>query len=218
MSLRHEGSYLSATDNAVGADLIVGTFSSTTAGIGKQLGPTSAKTKIVDICADDNGEALAATSYRVTRTRMLVTAAQSGNVSLAAEQAQLKNTGVDTTSGNKTGIWGYYEAGTAATIAANSSGVRACLDAPTGSTIAGTVGALQIDSQDLGGTHTGKAGMIHSPDPLAGVWDYAWIFGGTTGPTAANTHSIDNHALAFVIKVRVGTVDGFVPVFAAAPA
>lgn len=216
MSLRFEGGYWSASDNATGADVIVGTWSSSTAGIGKTL--TSAKTKIVDVCADDNGGALSATAYRAIRARMLATAAKSGDYSGFGLQGHYKNTAADTSTGNKAGLWGYYEAGSSATIAANSAGVYAMLDAPSGSTIGGTVGGLQICSNDLGGTHTAKAACIHCPNPVSGTWDYGLIFGSATGATAANTHSIDSHALAFVIKVRVGNTDGFVPVFAAEPA
>lgn len=216
MALKLSGSCFDWTDNAVGYDLTIGVWSSATANNGVVL--SSAKTKAVDVCCDDGGAALSATAYRALRGRMLVTAAQSGDCSSYGIHGHLKNTAADTTSGNKAGVWGYYEAGAAATVAANSAGVHAMIDVPSGATIAGTIGALQCSSNNLGGTHTGKAACIHCPNPVSGTWDYAMIFGDTTGATTANTHSIDSHALAYVIKVRVGTVDGFVPVFAAAPA
>jgi hypothetical protein len=215
MSLRHEGNYWSATDNEAGADVIVGTWSSATAGIGKAV--TSSRTKIVDICADDNGSALSATAYRATRSRMLVTAAKSGDYSGFGLQGHYKNTAADTSTGNKAGLWGYYEAGSAATVAANSAGVYAMIDVPSGGTIGGTIGGLQVCSNDLGGTHTGKAACIHMPNPVSGTWDFAMIFGDATGATVANTHSIDGHALNFLINVRVGNTVGYVPILAAVP-
>jgi hypothetical protein len=215
MSLRHEGNYWSATDNEAGADLIIGTWSSATAGFGKAV--TANRTKILDVCADDNGSVLSATAYRATRSRMLITAAKSGDYSGFGLQGHYKNTAADTSTGNKAGLWGYYEAGSAATVAANSAGVYAMIDVPSGGTIGGNVGALQCCSNDLGGTHTGKAACIHCPNPVSGTWDYALIFGSATGATAANTHSIDSHALAFVIKIMVGSTDAYIPAFAAVP-
>ena len=216
MSLKVNDTVIEQTNNEAGYCMSIGEFSSTAVVARNML--KSTRTKLLDVCADDGGAALSATAYRAMRGRLLITAAQSGDCSQFGVQGHLKNTAADTSSGNKAGVWGYYEAGAAATIAANSAGVYAMLDAPTGATIGGTVGALQCCSNDLGGTHTGKAACIHCPNPVAGTWDYALVFGDTTGATTANTHSIDSHALAFVIKVRVGAVDGFVPVFAAAPA
>jgi hypothetical protein len=216
MSLKVNDTVIEQTNNDAGYVMSIGEFSSTAVVARNALKTT--RTKLLDVCADDAGTALSATAYRAARGRFLVTAAKSGDYSAFGVQGHYKNTAADTSTGNKAGVWGYYEAGAAATIAANSAGVYAMLDAPTGATIGGTVGALQCCSNDLGGTHTGKAACIHCPNPVAGTWDYALVFGDTTGATTANTHSIDSHALAFVIKVRVGTVDGFVPVFAAAPA
>jgi hypothetical protein len=214
--VRFQGTTWGSTNTDVGADVIIGDWSSSTAGIGLPL--NTGRTKILDVCCDDAGGALSATAYRAVRARTLITAAKSGDFSCYGLQGHLKNTAADTSTGNKAGLWGYYEAGTAATIAANSAGVYAMIDAPTGSTIGGTVGAIQLSSNDLGGTHTGKAACIHSPNPVAGTWDYAWIFGDTTGATTANTHSIDSHALNFLIKVRIGATAGYIPVFADIPA
>jgi hypothetical protein len=197
--------------------LALGTFSSSTAGYGIAL--SSTRTKALDVCCDDNGAALTAgTSYRPIRGRMLVSYAQSGDTSIFGIQGHLKNKAVDTSTGQKAGVWGYYEAISGATVAANSAGVYAMIDVPSGATIGGTIGGLQIGSNDLGGTHTAKAASIHMPNPVSGTWDYGLVFGDTTGATAANTHSIDSHALAFIIKIRVGNTDAYIPAFAAVPA
>jgi hypothetical protein len=216
MAVKVKGSAFETTDNAVGYDFAVGTFSSTASVSGNAL--NSSKTKLVDFCADSAGAALSATSYRTLRSRLLINYAQSGDCSMFGLQGQIKNTAADTSTGNKAGVWGYYEAVSGATVAANSAGVYAMIDVPSGATIGGTIGGLQVCSNNLGGTHTGKAACIHCPNPVSGTWDYGLIFGDTTGATAANTHSIDSHALNFIIKVRVGTTDGYIPVFAAVPA
>jgi hypothetical protein len=210
MSLRFEGNYWSASDNSTGADVIIGTWSSATAGVGKTL--NSAKTKALDVCCDDKGAALSATSYRAIRGRMLLTAAQSGDCSPFGIQGHLKNTAADTTTGNKAGVWGYYEAGSAATVAANSAGVYAMIDVPSGATIAGSVGGLQICSNDLGGTHTGKAGCIHMPNPVSGTWDFFAIFGSATGATKAGGAGAATLAGGWVsLPVLVGSTTYYIP-------
>lgn len=218
MALKLKGNFWEATDNAVGYDLTIGVWASAAAGSGIAL--SSAKTKAVDVCCDDGGAALSATAYRAIRSRMLLTAAQSGDCSPYGIQGHLKNTAADTTTGNKAGVWGYYEAASGATVATNSAGVNAMIDVPSGATIAASavVAAIQCTSNDLGGTHTGKAACIHAPNPVAGTWDYLAVLGSATGASAANTHSIDSHALNFILKVRVGTTDGYIPVFADVPA
>ena len=53
MSMKYQGNCWNPSDNAVGYDVTIGTFSSTASGYGKKL--TSIKTKIVDVLADDGG-------------------------------------------------------------------------------------------------------------------------------------------------------------------
>lgn len=215
MALKFQGNCMVPTDNEVGYDVTVGVFSSSTAGYGKKL--SSVKTKSLDVCCDDGGAALSATSYRAIRGRMLLTAAQSGDVSIYGVQGHLKNKAADTSTGNKGGLWGYYEAISGATVAANSCGIYGMIDVPSGATIGGTIGAVMACSNDLGGTHTGKVAAFHIPNPVAGTFDFANIYGDTTGCTVANTHSIDGHALAFLEYVRVGNTTCYRPLFAAVP-
>jgi hypothetical protein len=216
MALKVNQNNIHPTDNAVGYNMSVGTFSSTASVSENKL--NSAKTKSVGIYADCGGAALSATAYRAAQSRLLINYAQSGDCSMYGIQGHLKNTAADTSTGNKAGVWGYYESVSGATVAANSAGVYAMIDVPSGATIGGTIGGLQVSSNDLGGTHTGKAACVHMPNPVAGTWDFAFVWGDTTGATAANTHSIDSHALNFIIKVRVGNTAGYIPVFADVPA
>lgn len=174
MALKLKGSYIDVTDNSVGYNVSIGTFVSAATSAGNKL--NSAKTKSLDVCADDGGAALSATAYRAIRGRMLLTYAQSGDCSPYGVQGHLKNLAADTTSGNKAGVWGYYEAGSSATVAANSSGVYGMIDVPSGATIAGTIGAFQVGSNDLGGTHTGKAVGINFTEALTGAFDAAFAF------------------------------------------
>ena len=210
MAMRFRGNFWDPSDNSVGYDAEIGTWSSATAGIGRPL--NSSRTKILDVCADDEGKALSATAYRAIRGRLLLTYAQSGDLSPYGIQGHLKKTAVDTSTGNKAGVWGYYEAGSSATVAANSAGVHAMIDVPTGATIGGTIGALQCCSNDLGGTHTGKAACIHCPNPVAGTWDFFAIFGDTTGATAAGGAGTCTITGGWVkIAVRVGATTYYIP-------
>jgi hypothetical protein len=178
MALKIKGSYIDATDNAVGYNVSIGTFVSAAVSTDSQNKLNSAKTKSLDVCCDDGNAALTAgTAYRPIRGRMLLVHAQSGDTSIYGIQGHLKNTAADTSSGNKAGLWGYYEAVSGATVAANSSGIFAMIDAPSGATIAtGTIGALQIGSNDLGGTHTGNAVGINFTEALTGAFDAAFAF------------------------------------------
>ena len=208
--LRFQGTTWGSGNTDPGYDVEIGTWSSATAGIGRPVNST--RTKILDVCGDDEGKALSATAYRAIRGRLLLTYAQSGDLSPYGIQGHLKNTAVDTSTGNKAGVWGYYEAGSSATVAANSAGVHAMIDVPTGATIGGTIGALQCCSNDLGGTHTGKAACIHCPNPVAGTWDFFAIFGDTTGATAAGGAGTCTITGGWVkIAVRVGATTYYIP-------
>ena len=177
MAVKLLGNAIFPTDNAVGYNLTIGTFSSSTASTDPLNKLNSAKTKSVDVCCDDAGAALSATAYRALRGRLLLTYAQSGDMSCFGLQGHLKNKAADTSTGNKAGVWGYYEAVSGATVATQTSGVYAMIDVPSGATIgAGTIGALQVGSNDLGGTHTGKAVGINFTEALTGAFDAAFAF------------------------------------------
>jgi hypothetical protein len=218
MALKHKGNCFEPTDNAVGYNITIGTFSSSTASTDPMNKLNSSKTKSLDVCCDDGGAALTAgTSYRPIRGRMLLTHAQSGDTSVYGIQGHLKNKAADTSTGNKGGLWGYYEAASGATVAANSCGVYGMIDVPSGATIGGTIGALMACSNDLGGTHTGKVAALHVPNPVSGTFDFARIYGSTTGCTAANTAKLGTDTCIAVELVRVGNTTGYVPILAAVP-
>jgi hypothetical protein len=177
MAVKLLGNTIQPTDNAVGYNLTIGTFTSAAVNTDPLNKLNSAKTKSVDICCDDAGAALSATAYRSIRGRMLLTYAQSGDLSVFGVQGHLKNKAADTSTGNKAGVWGYYEAVSGATVATQTSGVYGMIDVPSGATIgAGTIGAFQVGSNDLGGTHTGKAVGINFTEALTGAFDAAFAF------------------------------------------
>ncbi|MBE3142343.1 MAG: hypothetical protein IMZ61_00225, partial [Planctomycetes bacterium] len=106
MALKIKGSYIDVTDNAVGYNVSIGTFVSAAISTDSQNKLNSAKTKSLDVCCDDGGAALTAgTSYRPIRGRMLMSYAQSGDTSIFGIQGHVKNTAVDTSTGNKAGLW-----------------------------------------------------------------------------------------------------------------
>jgi hypothetical protein len=222
MALKAEGNYWKPYDNTVqsvdnSADVIIGDKSSTA--YGGEWGHTLTATKPQNllVCGDDGNAALSAIAYRNLWARMLLLSAQSGDVSIFGIQGQLKNTGVDTSTANKAGVWAYYEAVSGATVATNSAALMASIDVPSGATIgAGTVSAIQTGG-DLGGTHTGKAAVLNIVNPSAGTWDYCISFGSATGAVAANTANLGSNTLTNVLKVRVGNTDGYIPILAAAP-
>jgi hypothetical protein len=217
MALKVKSNYLAPTDNAVGYNVSIGTFVSSTVSTDSNNKLNSAKTKSLDVCCDDAGAALSATAYRAIRGRMLLTYAQSGDVSVYGVQGHLKNKAVDTSSGNKGGIWGYYEAVSGATVAANSCGAYGMIDVPSGATIGGACGALMACSNDLGGTHTGKIAALHVPNPVAGTFDFARIYGTATGCITANTAKLGTDTCIGVELVRFGNTTGYVPILAAVP-
>lgn len=177
MAMKLRGNCWEPTDNAVGYNESIGTFVSSAVSTDPMNKLNSAKTKSLDVCCDDAGAALSATAYRAIRGRVLMTAAQSGDLSVFGIQGHLKNKAADTSTGQKAGVWGYYESVSGATVATNSSGVYAMIDVPSGATIgAGTIGAIQIGSNDLAGTHTGKAVGINFTEALTGAFDAAFAF------------------------------------------
>ncbi len=207
------------TDNAIGSDVTVGTFSSATAGSGKKL--TSSKTKSVDILCDDGDANIGNSDVRALRARMLLDAAQSGTCSIAGLMGQLKNTAADTTTGHKCGVKGYYEAASGATVANQSAGVMGMIDVPSGATVAasGTVAAISTAAVDLGGTHTGKVVAINFEAPGSGNFDYLFQLPASAGLAVANTKSLtaQTDALVAVLPVRFGTTNGWIPVLSAIP-
>lgn len=193
-----------------GGTLSVGTFASAIAGSGIAIGTL---TKAFDVCADDGVAALTAGNYQATRSRFLIASAiASGDISVQGLLGQTKIVANVASSGYVSGVRGYVEAASASLSSA--AGVRGMIDVPSGSTIASgaIAAAFQADSNDLGGTHTGKASAIHVPNPVAGTWDYALVLGTATGchTAGAGTYSTADG----YIKIRVGADDMRIPYFA----
>lgn len=184
----------------------IGIFSSATAsGSSATYGKTlsSSITKAFDVCADDGGTALTAGAYRAVRNRLLLTAAVSaGDISAYGHQGQLKITADESAAtGILGGEWGYVELASGGNVNV-AGGIVAHVDCPSGATITGVLAGLIIKTNDLGGTHTGKASMVYMPNEGAGSWDYCLDFATGVAVAAANTHTIDSHALAFIVKCR----------------
>jgi hypothetical protein len=179
----------------------VGAFSSSTVGSGIAI--SSTRTKAFDVLGDDGGVALTAGSYQVIRGRMLVkTAITTGDISINAVLGHTK-IAVNTATGSYTsGVRGYVEVGGLFSTT-SAAGVRGMVDIPTGATIASgaVVSALQADSNDLTGTHTGKAVAVSVPNPVAGTWDAFASFGSATGCLAGNTtRGADADSLLIIIN------------------
>lgn len=138
-----------------------------------------------DVFSDDVNAVLGAGEYNGSRSRVILRAAQTADVSLWASKGQLKVKGCTIAGvGNKAGSCGYLECDTAVIGSAGSTwcGVCARVDVPSGSTIAASsvVSAIGVIS-DLGGTHTGIAAVIDVIDPAGGVWDSLVNVSSTSG-------------------------------------
>jgi len=185
MALKFQGGCFSPTDNAVGYDITVGTFSSATAGHGKKL--SSSKTKSLDILCDDGGALLGSgTPVRAARNRMLVTYAQTGEAVAYGNQSQIKITSdCSAATGFFAGIWGYAELVSGGKPSNKTAGVNAMIDVPSGATIPASCYAsgVLVSSYDLGGTHTGKAVGMHISTPRTGAFDAAFKFDTSSGIT-----------------------------------
>lgn len=194
----------------------IGTFSSSTAGYGVQL--KADRTRGMGVYGDDGGAAVSTGTLSAGLFRTLITAAVTTST-WAGIQGQVKMVNTATPDW-AAGVWGYAESSGTSKTVKNLFGVRATVDAPSGITIAsgGRVAGLVIDSIDLGGTHTGKAACMYLPAPGTGSWDYFIDTAAQTNICSANTHSVDGHALAFVMKCRMGSTDGYLPFFASVPA
>lgn len=209
----------SVYEGQVGA-LQIGLFASTTAGKGFPL--TSSKTFANRVCADDGGKVLGAAAYRAMESRLLLTKAHTGAVSAFGAEGHAKIIGdVSGANGPIAGQWGYAEHGAASKTALIATGVRGTADLPTGAVIpsTGVLSAFLADSIDLGGTHTGKATVLHIPNPGAGTWDYLAILGTATGCNvtsfSGNSAFVPNNKGTFTqvgqLTIKIGATDYYIP-------
>lgn len=220
MALKINSNNVEPTDNAVGYDVTLGVFSSSTAGYGNKL--TSSKTKTLDVCVDDGGAVIGATAVRGVRERLLLTAAQTGDFTGAAGQRQTKITSdCSGATGHVAGGWDYLELVSGAKPGVLASATFAMADAPSGATIpsGGVLACLSTGSNSLAGTHTGKAVAINFEAPLAGNFDYLFQIPASAGLGVANTKALTAQSapLCAVLPVRFGTTNGWIPVLSAIP-
>jgi hypothetical protein len=186
----------------------LGIFNSTKPGYGIKL--SSGVTAAFRIYADDGGVALAGGDIRVGVSRLLITKAITDtDLTLSGFVGQIKVGAVDISANTSyiSGLRGYIEVKAGGTIY-NASGVRACVDLPSTAVIdtSGILSGLMIDAVTLAGTHTGKASMVHIPNPGAGTWDYFLDFGSAPGAIEADTSDIPS-AATYKIKCRIGSTD-----------
>jgi hypothetical protein len=193
---------------------------------GSGVALSASQTAALRVHADTGSAALTASNTRAGIFRYLIgTAITTGNISTYGLQGQLKMVADVTVTGNQAGLCGYLETSGSITLTGSvncvKSGVAAYVDVPSGVTIGASsfVSAFGVNACDLGGTHTGKTAILHVSNPSAGGWDYFAVFSTSLGDMiAANTHSIDSHALSYILKVYdpAGNA-GYIPVLAAVP-
>lgn len=212
---------------AAALPLAIGTFSSATAGSGIVL--SAAVTAAARIYADDGGAKLAAGEKRVAITRFLYATADTDatDQTMSAHVGQVKVAANLTIGGNLAGLCGYLEVAAGSTLIGGRAAQASVASAVWGRVDIPATGVIGTDAfvsafaagGNLGGTHTGKATVMHVPNPSAGGWDFFAVFGSAPGDMiAANTHTIDSHALSYVIKISDPAGNpGYIPVLAAVP-
>ena len=179
--------------------LQVGKQNSNTAGYGFPLGIQIAgttSTRAARIYADDAGVALPAGAYAGAESRLLLTKSMSASVSAYGSYGHIKNIATQGTQDNVAGVWAYNENSGSITVGSSSaslvySGLCARVDVPSGATIksGGYVSAIGVTA-DLGGTHTGKAGVLQVTNPAAGTWDFFAVFDSATGAIATQAGGV----------------------------
>jgi hypothetical protein len=204
------GNLVFCDTNSLGGAVQVGEFSSATAGSGLKL--SSSRTAAMRVYTDDGGVALTATVYRAIIGRHLhATALTTGDISVFGVQGHFKAVANCYGISMVGGVWAYNESSgsisVGCTIQGLYSGLVARVDAPSGVTIAASsyVSAIGIDA-DLGGTHTGKAAVLHIKNPVAGVWDYFAVFNTATGAIAAQSGGSLTVTYKIPVLVEGGTV------------
>jgi len=163
-----------------------GEFSSATVGNGFAI--SAVQTYAKRICADDAGAALPAGSFRAEEIRMLLaTALGATDTSIGGAEGHLKVVADGSASiGHLYGLWGYLEMSAAGKVNVGA-GVYGMLDCPSGAVVASVGACFLAGSNDLRGTHTGPIVGFAIQNPVAGTFDGAFSFGGSSG-------AISNHA------------------------
>ncbi|MBI4720821.1 MAG: hypothetical protein HY770_06300 [Chitinivibrionia bacterium] len=194
---------------------LIGDFASATAGSGIVLNSTI--TAAARIYADDGGVALSGGDIRAGVARLLITQPiVDTDLTISGWVGQIKVGAVDISANTSyvAGARGYVEIAAGGTVY-NAAGLRATVELPATAVINtnGILSGLMIDAISLGGTHTGKASMVHIPNPLAGTWDYFLDFGSAPGAIAADTSATPGNA-THKITCRIGSTDFYLIGFA----
>jgi len=215
--MTYGGTVWMPSDNT-SADIIIGAFSSETAGYGKRLyynSSTDNKTKVVDICTDDAGVVLTpGNSFKAIRHRFLLTVAHTGDVSLFGVENHVKVTSnISGVTGHVAGSWNYLECTSTATVGGAACGGYSMIDLPTSAVIAASsvISAHKFCSNTLAGTHTGKAAVLKFQTPAAGAFDFGLCVGTNVG-YAASTASIGTSIGRIAVCDEAGTALGYLPV------
>ncbi len=151
-----------------GVGVTLGSFSATAQGSGIMV--TSGQT--VAVYGDDGGVGIGASggTYKTFESRLLITTSTSSNANISGGRDYLRIQGVANTASKLAGNYGHMDVAGSATVY-GGAGVRAVVDLASGSTIASGkyIGSIMLDSNDLGGVHTGKAACIIAPKPAGGA-------------------------------------------------
>jgi hypothetical protein len=153
---------------------------------------TASKSKAIGIHADTGGAALAAGNIRAGLSRFLIgtvpTAGQ--DISTYGHEHLLKFIVNSNVGGNQGGSMGHLETAGVLTLTGGinviRSGVASFVDIAAGGIIpAGTVvSAFGVNPANFG-TLTGRASIIHVPNPMAGTWSSFLDISTATGLTQA---------------------------------
>jgi hypothetical protein len=195
--------------------IIKGAFHATSAGYGFKL--TTGRTWIERGNADDGGAILTGSgaAYLFGSRRLLVTAAQTGNNSWYGGCDRLSvYADLSGVTAHIAGHWGFLESKGSATKAAVISvgaAVRGQVDLSTQTTITNVVSCFMGASNNMGGTHTGPAVIIHATNPVTGTYD-GFAYFGISGNDATGCIS------AGATKSTPGTVDKYVIIYIAGTA
>jgi hypothetical protein len=212
---------------AANCGILIGDFASAAAGSGVVLNATY--TAAARIYADDGGAKLAAGEKRASISRFLYATADTDatDQTMSGHVGQVKVGNDLTINGNLAGLCGYLEVAAAKTLiggryaqASVAAGVWGRVDVPATGVIgtAAYVSAFAA-SGNLGGTHTGKASVLHVPNPGAGVWDFFASFGATTGCTVANAlvpaaaPDADTMGADLAIKIDLNGTAYYIPAY-----
>jgi hypothetical protein len=113
--------------------------------------------------------------YRAGYGRALITAAITGSPDLSVHgwQGHLKVAANVASGGTMAGLWGYVEVAAGKTVGAILAGVHAACEAPATAVVAAGayLAGVNIKSNDINCTHTGKVVCINVEAPGAGAWD-----------------------------------------------